>query len=119
MQEYTTLLGYSKPNMVFVEGHIEDLGAAGVSEGSIDLIISNCVINLCPNKDRVFREAYRALAPGGEMYFSDMYATRRLPASVQTNPVRAQSAVDWAVLSTAICCSALLPLVGPHKGCYI
>ncbi len=87
MDKYTALLTYSKPNMRFLEGRIEDLRAAGVDDGSIDLIISNCVVNLCPDKDKVFLEAYRVLAPGGEMYFSDMYATRRLSAGIANNQV--------------------------------
>merc|ERR1712130_203619 len=85
MEEYSASLGYSKSNMRFVEGRIEDLRAAGVEDGSIDLIISNCVVNLCPDKDKVFLEAYRVLAPGGEMHFSDMYATRRLSAGTANN----------------------------------
>lgn len=89
MEDYSASLGYSKSNMRFVEGRIEDLRAAGVEDGSVDLIISNCVVNLCPDKDKVFLEAYRVLAPGGEMHFSDMYATRRLSAGIANNQVTA------------------------------
>lgn len=64
--------------MQFVQGHIEFLDKAGISDESMDLIISNCVINLSPDKERVLREAYRVLAPGGELYFSDVYSSRRL-----------------------------------------
>jgi arsenite methyltransferase len=80
-------LGYAEPNMRFVEGKIEDLAAAGIKDESIDLIISNCVVNLSPDKAAVLEEAYRVLAPGGEMYFSDVYCDRRLPAEVRTHPV--------------------------------
>lgn len=83
----TATLGYTASNMSFVKGRIEDLAAAGISDQSIDLIISNCVVNLSPDKGAVLREAYRALAPGGEMYFSDVYCNRRLPASLRTHPV--------------------------------
>lgn len=86
--EYCTqTLGYAQPNMRFVEGEIEYLDKAGIPDSSVDLIISNCVINLSPDKARVLREVYRVLAPGGEMYFSDVYCDRRLPAEVRTHPV--------------------------------
>ena len=76
-------LGYKASNMRFVQGHIELLDEAGISDESVDLVISNCVINLSPDKAQVLREAYRVLTPGGEMYFSDVYCDRRLPESVQ------------------------------------
>ncbi|GLC51856.1 hypothetical protein PLESTB_000555900 [Pleodorina starrii] len=80
-------LGYSQPNMRFIQGEIEYLDRAGIADASVDLIISNCVINLSPDKARVLSEAYRVLAPGGEMHFSDVYCDRRLPSSVRTHPV--------------------------------
>ncbi|KAG2488760.1 hypothetical protein HYH03_012758 [Edaphochlamys debaryana] len=80
-------LGYAQPNMRFVQGEIEYLDRAGIEDASVDLIISNCVINLSPDKARVLSEAYRVLAPGGEMHFSDVYCDRRLPQSVRTHPV--------------------------------
>ena len=83
----TTTLGYSSSNLRFVEGRIEDLRSAGIESDSIDLIISNCVVNLSHDKAAVLQEAYRVLAPGGEMYFSDVYCDRRLPADVRTHPV--------------------------------
>lgn len=86
--EYCTqTLGYAQPNMRFVEGQIERLDEAGIADASVDLIISNCVINLSPDKARVLREAWRVLAPGGEMFFSDVYCDRRLPQEVRTHPV--------------------------------
>lgn len=54
----------------FVKGAIEQLDAAGIAAGSVDVIISNCVINLSPDKPAVLRQAFRALAEGGEVYFS-------------------------------------------------
>ena len=74
--------------MRFVEGHIELLDEAGIKDESVDILISNCVINLSPDKARVLREAYRVLAPGGEMYFSDVYCDRRVPAHVQKDEVK-------------------------------
>lgn len=84
---YTQSLGYTQPNLRFIKGNIEFLDKAGIADASVDIIISNCVINLSPDKPRVIAEAYRALAPGGELYFSDVYCDRRLPASLRSNEV--------------------------------
>jgi len=81
------VLGYPATNMRFVEGHIEDLKSAGIADDSVDLIISNCVVNLSNDKRAVLAEAYRVLAPGGEMFFSDVYCDRRLSAAAKTHPV--------------------------------
>ncbi|XP_025090657.1 arsenite methyltransferase-like [Pomacea canaliculata] len=70
---HTQKFGYSQPNVEFVFGYIEKLGEAGLKEGSFDLIISNCVINLSPDKKSTLREAFRVLKEGGEFYFSDIY----------------------------------------------
>ncbi|KAH3761587.1 methyltransferase type 11 [Pelomyxa schiedti] len=78
---------YTTPNIEFVQGYIEDLATAGIRTGSLDLIVSNCVINLSPNKEAVLREAYRVLKTGGELYFSDVYADRRVPKELVDNPV--------------------------------
>jgi hypothetical protein len=61
-----------RPNR-FIKGSIEHLQEAGVTPGSVDVIISNCVINLSPDKPAVLRGAYEALAEGGELYFSGMW----------------------------------------------
>ena len=80
-------LKYKKLNMQFIEGHIEYLDRAGIADESVDMIISNCVVNLSPDKRRVLQEAYRVLAKGGEFYFSDVYCDRRLPQHVKDNQV--------------------------------
>ena len=79
--------GYAKSNVEFIQGYIEDLAALGIADGSIDVVISNCVINLSPAKDQVFQEIYRVLKPGGELYFSDVFADRRVPSDLQADPV--------------------------------
>jgi arsenite methyltransferase len=79
--------GYRQSNVRFLEGRIEALDALDLPDGYFDLVISNCVINLCPDKAAVLREVHRVLKPGGELYFSDVYADRRLPASLRTDPV--------------------------------
>jgi SAM-dependent methyltransferase len=83
----TSTLGYPQPNLKFVEGMIEFLAAAGVAPESMDLIISNCVINLSPDKAAVVQSCYESLRPGGELYFSDVYCDRRLPQSVREDDV--------------------------------
>ncbi|GMH40062.1 hypothetical protein BSKO_07966 [Bryopsis sp. KO-2023] len=85
VDDFCTNAGYGKPNMKFIKGHMEYLDKAGVEDESVDIVISNCTVNLSPNKHRVLSEAYRALAPGGEFYFSDVYADRRLPEEARKN----------------------------------
>jgi SAM-dependent methyltransferase len=85
--EQARRFGYAKPNTRFIEGYIEDLEALGIASASVDVVISNCVINLSPAKEQVFREIYRVLKPGGELYFSDVFADRRIPAWIQEDPV--------------------------------
>jgi len=70
--------GYA--NVEFRLGEIEHLP---VADASVDLVISNCVVNLSPHKDQVFREAFRALRPGGRMVVSDLVLTRPLPPELQ------------------------------------
>lgn len=87
VEEYTKSLGFAKPNMAYVKGHIEYLDKAGVQDESVDMVISNCVVNLSPDKPRVLQEVYRALAPGGEFYFSDVYCDRRMPEEARKHEV--------------------------------
>ena len=73
-------------NVEFREGTIEDLP---VEDASVDLVVSNCVINLSPDKARVFREVYRVLRPGGRMVVSDIVLERPLPDDLKTDALYA------------------------------
>jgi len=77
--------GYA--NVSFKHGYIERLNELGLEDQRFDVIVSNCVINLSPDKDAVLAEAYRLLKTGGELYFSDIYADRRVPADLVADPL--------------------------------
>jgi len=79
--------GFAKSNVSFHQGYIEDLASLGIADASVDVVISNCVINLSPAKERVFSEIFRVLKPGGELLFSDVFASRRVPAELRSDPV--------------------------------
>jgi SAM-dependent methyltransferase len=82
----TERFGYRQPNVALLKGYMEDLAAIGVGDESVDVMISNCVINLSPDKEQVFSEVLRVLRPGGEFYFSDIFADRRVPSTFQNDP---------------------------------
>lgn len=77
--------GYA--NVSFLEGTIERLEQLPLEPGSFDVVVSNCVLNLSTDKGAVLRGVKRLLKPGGEMYFADVYADRRLPEAVRRHPV--------------------------------
>jgi SAM-dependent methyltransferase len=79
--------GYAKSNVRFLNGYIESLGDLGLEPGSFDVIVSNCVINLSVDKLAVLKGAFDLLKPGGELYFSDVYADRRIPSALVQDPV--------------------------------
>ena len=77
--------GYSEANVRFHRGYIEELDALPIEPGSLDLIVSNCVVNLSPRKDLVLQQVFKMLKPGGEFYFSDVFCDRRLPEAVASD----------------------------------
>jgi ubiquinone/menaquinone biosynthesis C-methylase UbiE len=83
-------------NVDFRLGEIEHLP---VDRDSVDVVISNCVVNLAPDKGRVYREAFRVLRPGGDLAVADVVATR---------PITAQERADPSLWSS--CASGALPV---------
>lgn len=68
------------------KGYIENLKEIDIKDKSIDVVISNCVINLSPDKRSVFQEIFRVLKPGGELYFSDVFSGRKMPQHIKDDP---------------------------------
>ena len=82
-------------NIEFRLGEIENLPAA---DNSVDVVISNCVINLSPNKKRVFEEAFRVLKPGGRLMVSDIVLLKELPDFIKKSVEAYVSCVSGAIM---------------------
>ena len=82
-------------NVEFREGKIESLP---VEDATVDVVISNCVINLSPDKPQVFREVFRVLKPGGRMIVSDIVLNRPLPESAKGDADLYASCIAGALL---------------------
>lgn len=82
-------------NVEFRKGDIEDLP---VDDNSVDAIISNCVINLAPDKEKVFKEAYRVLKTGGRLMISDVVLTNPLPEELKNDKELLVGCVSGAIL---------------------
>ena len=96
-EEQRERFGYDRSNVTLKQGYIEDLKSLGIEDNSVDVVISNCVINLSPQKEQVFREIYRVLKPGGELYFSDIFADRRIPEDLVNDPVLRAECISGAM----------------------
>lgn len=84
--EHMERFEYNKANVKFYHDEIENLDKY-FSDKSLDVITSNCVINLLEDKEIVLNKIYKILKYGGEFYFSDVYADRRLPENIRNDPV--------------------------------
>ena len=82
-------------NVEFRLGEIENLP---VADSTVDAVISNCVVNLAPDKARVFKEAYRVLKPGGRVMVSDIVLTRELPDDIRSSLAAYAGCVAGALL---------------------
>lgn len=92
-EENKTKLGYT--NIDFVLGEIEEMP---LEQDLFDVVVSNCVLNLVPNKNKAYQEVYRVLKPAGHFCMSDVVLTNRLPEKLQNKPELYASCVSGALL---------------------
>lgn len=81
---HTKKFGFKKPNVKFIKDYIENIDKH-FDNNSLDIIVSNCVVNLIEKKEEVLKKIYNILKEGGEFYFSDVYADRRVPNEIKQN----------------------------------
>ena len=86
IEEQTTKFGYKKPNVKFILDYMENI-KDHFSDESLNIVTSNCVLNLAEDKEIVLKQIFDILKFGGEFYFSDVYADRRIPGKISANPI--------------------------------
>jgi SAM-dependent methyltransferase len=79
-----------------VEFRLGEIEHLPVADGAVDVVISNCVVNLSPNEPQVFREAYRVLRPGGRLAVTDVVSTAAIPAELRADPESVAACVAGA-----------------------
>jgi ubiquinone/menaquinone biosynthesis C-methylase UbiE len=92
----------AETNVKNIEFRLGDIENLPVADSSVDVIMSNCVINLSPEKQKVFQEAFRVLKPGGRLAISDIVAIKPLPESVQNDPAMRCGCIGGAALADDI-----------------
>jgi ubiquinone/menaquinone biosynthesis C-methylase UbiE len=85
-EEQTRRFAFTKPNVQFILDDMESIEQHFARE-SLDLVTSNCVVNLAEDKEVILQQVYNVLQSGGEFYFSDVYADRRIPDTIKDNEV--------------------------------
>ena len=78
---------YKESNVEFKLGYIELLDELDINDNSLDVVVSNCVVNLSYDKKRVLQQIFRILKNGGEFYFSDVYSSKRIPEELKKDTV--------------------------------
>ena len=92
----------AKVGVDHVDFRLGDIEQLPVDDASVDVILSNCVINLAPDKPAVFREAFRVLAAGGRLAISDMVAIGDLPAAIASDPAAYTGCIAGAASVAAL-----------------
>lgn len=87
LEHHRKTFGYENGNVEFIQGDIEKLDEVLPEGLQFDLVVSNCVLNLVSDKKKVLRDVFSRLKTGGEFYFSDVYADRRVPEHLRRDPV--------------------------------
>lgn len=87
VEYHREIFGYSKSNVQFLKGKIEALDKLEIAPESVDVIVSNCVINLSTTKADVLAGMAKLLKPGGEIYFADIYTDRRIEPELKNEPL--------------------------------
>jgi ubiquinone/menaquinone biosynthesis C-methylase UbiE len=86
IEEQTRTFGFKRPNVRFILDTMERIDKH-FTQDSLNLVTSNCVLNLAEDKELILQQIHHVLQPGGEFYFSDIYADRRVPDEVKNNEV--------------------------------